>query len=134
MTELDSPDKKEGTTKKDIVKTISEEIGLTQMKTREIVQKTLDAIVDALVTEERIELRNFGVFAVKRRAARKARNPKTGDSVHVPAKLVVTFKPGKVMEQRVQEMEQREMKQREDDPLREQIENAKYESNKSDLE
>ena len=96
-------------TKKEIVKTISEEMGITQLKTKEIVQKTFDAIVDALVTEGRIELRNFGVFEVKKRAARKARNPRTGDKVHVPEKYVVTFKPGKEMEQRVRELEQREL-------------------------
>lgn len=68
-------------TKKEIVRTISEEIGLTQLKTKEIVQKTFDAIVDTLVTDGRIELRNFGVFEVKRRARRKARNPRTGEKV-----------------------------------------------------
>lgn len=94
-------------TKKEIVKTISEEIGLTQLKTKEIVQKTFDAIVETLVGEGRIELRNFGVFEVKKRAARKARNPRTGDKVFVPAKFVVTFKPGKEMEERVRQMEQR---------------------------
>lgn len=92
-------------TKKEIVRTISEEIGLTQLKTKEIVQKTFDAIVEALVEERRIELRNFGVFEVKRRAPRKARNPRTGDKVSVPEKFVVTFKPGKEMEQRVRELE-----------------------------
>jgi nucleoid DNA-binding protein len=94
-------------TKKEIVKTISEEIGLTQLKTKEIVQKTFDAIVETLVEDHRIELRNFGVFEVKRRAARKARNPRTGDKVFVPEKFVVTFKPGKEMEERVREMERR---------------------------
>jgi nucleoid DNA-binding protein len=88
-------------TKKEIVKTISEEIGLTQLKTKEIVQKTFDAIVETLVEEGRIELRNFGVFEVKKRAARKARNPRTGQRVDVPEKYVVTFKPGKEMEERV---------------------------------
>ena len=92
-------------TKKEIVKTISEEIGLTQLKTKEIVQKTFDAIVETLVEEKRIELRNFGVFEVKKRAARKARNPRTGDKVFVPEKYVVTFKPGKEMEERVHELE-----------------------------
>jgi nucleoid DNA-binding protein len=92
-------------TKKEIVKTISEEIGLTQLKTKEIVQKTFDAIVETLVEEKRIELRNFGVFEVKKRAARKARNPRTGDKVYVPEKYVVTFKPGKEMEERVRELE-----------------------------
>lgn len=93
-------------TKKEIVKAISEELGLTQLKTKEIVQKTFDAIIETLVTDRRIELRNFGVFEVKERAARKARNPRTGDPVHVPAKFVVTFKPGKEMEEKVRQLEE----------------------------
>jgi integration host factor subunit beta len=92
-------------TKKEIVKKISEDIGLTQLKTKDIVQRTLDAIIQTLVTEERIELRNFGVFEVKRRAPRKARNPRTGDKVYVPSKNVVTFKPGKEMEELVRKMD-----------------------------
>ncbi len=92
-------------TKKEIVKTISEEIGLTQLKTKEIVQKTFDAIIDTLVEEKRIELRNFGVFEVKKRAARRARNPRTGEKVFVEEKYVVTFKPGKEMEERVGELD-----------------------------
>jgi nucleoid DNA-binding protein len=91
-------------TKKEIVKTISDQIGLTQLKTKEIVQKTFDAIVDTLVEEKRIELRNFGVFEVRKRAARKARNPKTGARVDVDEKYVVTFKPGKEMEERVRRL------------------------------
>ena len=107
-------------TKKEIVKVISEKMELTQLKTKEIVQRTFDAIVDTLVEETRrnlekgtdgtlgrIELRNFGVFEVKKRAARKARNPRTGDKVFVPEKFVVTFKPGKEMEERVRELERR---------------------------
>jgi len=92
-------------TKKEIVKTISEEIGMTQLKTKEIVQKTFDAIVETLVEDRRIELRNFGVFEVKQRAARKARNPRTGAKVFVPEKFVVTFKPGKEMEEKVRQLE-----------------------------
>ena len=88
-------------TKKEIVRIISEEIGLTQMQTKEIVQKTFDAIVNVLASEGRIELRNFGVFEVKQRAQRQARNPKTGESVIVPERKVVVFKPGKVMDSRV---------------------------------
>jgi integration host factor subunit beta len=91
-------------TKKEIVKQISERIGLTQLKTKEIVQLTFDAIVDTLLEEKRIELRNFGVFEVKQRKARKARNPRTGERVDVPPKNVVTFKPGKEMEERVRQL------------------------------
>jgi nucleoid DNA-binding protein len=92
-------------TKKEIVRRISEEIGLTQLKTKDIVQRTLDAIIATLVQEGRIELRNFGVFEVKQRAARKARNPRTGEKVYVPPKNVVTFKPGKEMEELVRTMD-----------------------------
>jgi nucleoid DNA-binding protein len=92
-------------TKKEIVKEISDALGMTQLKTKEIVQKTFDAIVKTLVEDGRIELRNFGVFEVKKRAARKARNPRTGDKVFVPEKFVVTFKPGKEMEEKVRLLE-----------------------------
>ena len=88
-------------TKKEIVKQISERANLTQLKTKEIVQWTFDAIIDTLIHDGRIELRNFGVFEVRERKARKARNPRTGDPVEVQPKNVVTFQPGKEMEERV---------------------------------
>jgi nucleoid DNA-binding protein len=91
-------------TKKEIVKQIADRIGETQLKTKDIVQRTFDAIVDTLIEQRRIELRNFGVFEVKERKARKARNPRTGARVDVPPKCVVTFKPGKEMEERVRRM------------------------------
>jgi len=91
-------------TKKEIVKQISDRLGLTQLKTKEIVQQTFDAIVETLLEDGRIELRNFGVFEVKQRKARKARNPRTGERVDVPPKFVVTFKPGKEMEERVRQI------------------------------
>ena len=91
-------------TKKEIVKQIADDLDLTQLKVKEIVQRTLDGIIKTLVEEGRIELRNFGVFEVKKRAPRKARNPRTGDKVLVPSKNVVTFKPGKEMEELVRKM------------------------------
>ena len=89
-------------TKKEIVRAISEDLGLTQLNTKKIVQKVFDVILTTLVEERRLELRNFGVFEVKRRAPRRARNPKTGETVDVPEKRVVTFKPGQIMQQRVE--------------------------------
>jgi len=62
----------------------------------------LDAIVNTLAEEGRVELRNFGVFEVRRRKARKAHNPRTGEQVIVPEKCVVAFKPGQELEERVQ--------------------------------
>ena len=90
-------------TKKEIVRQIAERARpkLTQLQTKEIVQWTFDMIIDALVSDGRIELRNFGVFEVRQRKPRKARNPRTGDRVDVAAKYVVTFQPGKSMEERV---------------------------------
>jgi nucleoid DNA-binding protein len=91
-------------TKSEIVQSISEELGLTQLKTKQIVQRVFDAILETLVEEGRVELRNFGVFEVKRRAPRKARNPRTGETIFVPEKSVVVFKPGQIMQQRVEEL------------------------------
>lgn len=88
-------------TKKDIVRQIAEEIDVPQQKTKLIVQATFDAIIETLINEGRIELRNFGVFEVRRREARKARNPKSNETVFVEPKLVVVFQPGKKMEERV---------------------------------
>lgn len=94
-------------TKKDIVKSIAEQLDLPQLRTRELVQRTFDALIDSLVREGRVELRNFGVFQIKRREARMARNPRTGEQVPVLAKSVVIFKPGKEMEARVRELDRR---------------------------
>ncbi|MCS7238931.1 MAG: integration host factor subunit beta [Thermoguttaceae bacterium] len=94
-------------TKRDIVRVISEELGLSQLQTREVVQRTFDAIVETLAREGRIELRNFGVFEVKRRKPRTARNPRTGDQVDVPERFVVRFKPGKEMKIRIRNLQRR---------------------------
>ncbi len=91
-------------TKKEIVKQISEKAQLTQLKTKVVVQMTFEAIIETLVTEGRIELRKFGVFEVKTRKPRRARNPRTNQPVEVEAKNVVTFQPGKDMEERVRQL------------------------------
>ncbi len=99
-------------TKKDIVRTIAEQIDLPQLRTKDLVQRTFDALIDALVKEGRIELRNFGVFEIKRREARMARNPRTGEKVPVQAKNVLTFKPGKEMEARVRVVDLEEIERK----------------------
>jgi nucleoid DNA-binding protein len=88
-------------TKKDMAKTIAEKMGLTQGQAKEVIQRVFDGITETLLNEGRIEFRNFGVFKIKERKPRKARNPRTGENVSVPAKLVVIFKPGQEMEERV---------------------------------
>jgi integration host factor subunit beta len=88
-------------TKKNIVRRIADELSRTELESKLIVQKTLDAIINVLAEEGRVELRNFGVFAVKKRKPRQARNPRTGEKVLVGERSTVTFKPGRVMEERV---------------------------------
>lgn len=80
--------------KRDIVLKITYDTGVKQIVVKEIVHKVFDTIVEALKDGKRIELRNFGVFDVKKRKRRIGRNPKTGEIVPVPERSVVTFKPG----------------------------------------
>ncbi len=82
-------------TKKDIAKGIATKYGVDHAVAKHAVQHVFDSIVEALQKHGRMELRNFGVFEVKRRAARVARNPRTNQQVSVPAKTVVVFHPGK---------------------------------------
>jgi len=91
-------------TKKEIAKEVAEALDIPQTLAREAVQQTLDSIVDGLVADGRIELRKFGVFEVRDRAAKRGRNPNTGESIMVPAKKVVSFKPGTEMDERVQRL------------------------------
>jgi integration host factor subunit beta len=91
--------------KRELIRSIAMDMGLTQQETKKIVQKVFDAILRTLAEDGRIELRNFGVFEVRRRGPHKARNPKTGEAVFVPEKSVVIFKPGQRMQQRVEALE-----------------------------
>ena len=82
-------------TKKEIVRQISAELGIDQTVAKKVVQRCLDRIIEIIVTQGRLELRNFGVFEIRQRVARKARNPRTNEEVHVPAKRVIAFQAGK---------------------------------------
>ena len=82
-------------TKRELIRQIATELNIDQVTARKIVQRTLDYVLEAVAESGRVELRNFGVFEIKRRAARKARNPKTNEEVFVPAKNVLSFQPGK---------------------------------------
>lgn len=91
-------------TKKEIVKAISDATGHPQTHIAEIFEHTLEAIAQAMLKEGRLEIRNFGVFQVKCRRERVARNPRTGLTVTIPEKFVVTFRGGKELEQRLQDL------------------------------
>jgi len=91
-------------TKKEIAKKIAEATGIPLLQVTEIMQMLFDGITEILVKEGHIELRNFGIFKAKKRKARKARNPRTGEAVLVPARRAVTFKAGREMLVRVGEV------------------------------
>jgi nucleoid DNA-binding protein len=89
------------TTKKDIVNTIAAQMQLKQSVVNEVVQRTFDAIIEVLLREQRVELRDFGVFKIRTRASRQARNPRTNARIVVPARTTVSFKPGLEMKRKI---------------------------------
>ncbi len=76
---------------------------LYQRDIEKIVNAILNEITEALVRGDRVELRGFGAFSVKRRDARPGRNPRTGAHVDVDEKAVPFFKTGKEMRERLNE-------------------------------
>ena len=95
-------------TKKELVNRIAERTGQTKVVTKEIIQQFLDEVIRELGNGNRLEFREFGVFEIKSRAARRAQNPRTLEKVSVPAKKVGKFKVGRLMKQRVSALAKRE--------------------------
>jgi len=88
-------------TKKELVSRIADRTGQTKVITKDIIQMFLEEIITELGKGNRLEFREFGVFEIKERAARKAQNPRTLEKVEVPKKKVVKFKVGRMMKERV---------------------------------
>jgi len=84
-------------TKKELVNRIADTTQQTKVVVKDIIQRFLDEIIAELSVGNRLEFREFGVFEVKERAARRAQNPRTLEKVAVPPKKVVKFKVGRVM-------------------------------------
>jgi integration host factor subunit beta len=84
-------------TKRELIERIAAESGQRRSAVKETIQQFLDAVIDELGKGNRLEFRDFGVFEVKLRAARRAQNPKTLERVDVPSKQTVKFKPGRRM-------------------------------------
>jgi len=89
-------------TKRGLVMRIAGETGLIQQDVFAVLQKTLDYITESLAKGDNVEFRNFGVFMLKTRKARIGRNPKKPlNTVMIPARRVVKFKPGRIMKKKV---------------------------------
>ena len=82
-------------TKADLVEEVIRVAELSKKHAEIVVNTVFDQIVEALKGDDKIELRGFGSFRVRRRRSRLGRNPKTGDRVDVPSKRIPFFKPGK---------------------------------------
>ncbi|RMH72870.1 MAG: integration host factor subunit beta [Gemmatimonadetes bacterium] len=91
-------------TKAELVDQVSEETGFTKKDSADIVNAFLDIVIDTLSKGQGIEIRGFGSFKVKKRDQRVARNPRTGESVIVPAKSVPVFKPSKDLKSMVSQL------------------------------
>lgn len=85
-------------TRSALVEKIAQKVeGLTLRQTEIVVDTVFDSIKDALQKGDKVEIRGFGNFRLKERRPRRARNPKTGQSVDVPAKKAIRFKVGKAL-------------------------------------
>jgi nucleoid DNA-binding protein len=88
-------------TKADLVELISAKTGVSKQHTAIIVDEMLDAVSRTLSEGKHLEIRGFGTFKVRERRARRARNPRSGSEVLVPAKIVPVFKPSKELKAQV---------------------------------
>ncbi len=90
-------------TKADLVEEIATQTGVSKNHTALIIDSLLDSLCRALSEGKHLEIRGFGTFKVRERRARRARNPRSGTEVLVPAKLVPVFKPSKELKAQVLE-------------------------------
>ena len=88
-------------TKSDIVNSVSEATGLTKVETEAVLEGVIQSIVSSLKKGERIDIRGFGSFIVKKRKAREARNPATNETVSLQERFVPTFKVSKLLKKEV---------------------------------
>ena len=89
-------------TKSELIEKVVQSHGMLNVKVSEIVVNTVfDSIEEALKSGDKVEIRGFGSFTVRERLGREARNPKSGEVVHIPSKKTPFFKTGKELKERV---------------------------------
>ncbi len=89
--------------KADLVDKVADKTGLTKKDSNAAVEAVFDSIQEFLAEEEKVQLIGFGTFEVRERAARKGRNPQTGEEIQIPATKVPAFKAGKNLKEAVKE-------------------------------
>ena len=88
-------------TKSDLIETICAKANMTRVRAEELVYAVIDSMVEALMKDERIEIRGFGSFVNRNYDAYKGRNPRTGEAIDVSAKKLPHFKVGKDLVKKV---------------------------------
>jgi DNA-binding protein HU-beta len=86
-------------TKIDLVRGLSDRLGMLNNGAESVIDSVLEDIVGALKQGERVNISGFGTFAVLAREARTGRSPQTGESIEIPASRTAKFKPGKQMKE-----------------------------------
>lgn len=87
--------------KKDLINAVAEKTGMTKKDSGLVVESVFDAIKETLSKGEKVQIIGFGTFEVRDRAARKGRNPQTGEEIDIPATRVPAFKAGKALKDAV---------------------------------
>jgi integration host factor subunit alpha len=92
-------------TKVDIIENIYEKVGFSKKEVAKIVESVFDIIKESLQKEEKIKISGFGNFVVRRKRARRGRNPQTGDDIEIGARRILTFKSSQVLKGGLNESE-----------------------------
>ena len=88
-------------TKADIVENIYERVGISKKETAAVVQTIFDTIKETLEDEENVKISGFGNFVIRKKRARRGRNPQTGEEIEISARKVITFKPSNVLKDHI---------------------------------
>ena len=92
-------------TKVDIIENIYEKVGFSKKEVAKIVESVFDIMKENLQQEQKIKISGFGDFVIRRKRARRGRNPQTGDDIEISARRILTFKPSQVLKAAINRQE-----------------------------
>lgn len=93
--------KRSNITRKDLAKAIHEKMGFSQRSAGDLVDMVFASLKQTLLSEELVKLVQFGTFTVKQKAPRMGRNPRTGDAMEIAPRSMVSFKPSKILREKL---------------------------------
>jgi integration host factor subunit alpha len=93
--------KRSNLTRKDLAKAIHESLGYSQRSASDLVDTVFASLKQTLLSEELVKIVQFGTFTVKEKALRMGRNPRTGDAMEIAPRSMVSFKPSKILREKL---------------------------------